>query len=88
MHSLTWTHDASALFALAETWRYGKNAGAIVCDCPPGCPDAGDEMETWYGGHFVCESISQPLAESIIAAVRAAAGKPPAPRAEGDEGSR
>jgi hypothetical protein len=61
-------------------YRIGKN-GAIVSDCPPGCkaterrghgseigPGAGDDHEEWYGGHFVCESVTGEQAAFIVRA--------------------
>lgn len=46
-------------------WRIGK-AGAIVANCPPSC--SGVEHEDFYGGHFICESVSGPDARLIAAA--------------------
>lgn len=60
---------AEALLDMAETWRYGHAGGAIVCDCPPGCSED-KEVEEFYGGHFVCESLDLSLATFIIQAVR------------------
>jgi len=61
--------QAEDLLDMAETWRYGK-CGSIVSDCPAGCLESGGETEAFYGGHFVCESIGETLAEFIIVAVR------------------
>lgn len=60
---------AEAILSMAHTWRYGNAGGAIVCDCPPGCTESGGRTETFYGGHFVCESTGKDLARAIIAAV-------------------
>jgi hypothetical protein len=57
------------------SWRIG-NGGAIVCDCPPDCPEKASARhieashERYYGGHFVCESVGGALAEFIVAAAR------------------
>lgn len=69
------TVDRIALKQVA-TWRVG-NAGAIVCDCPPDCPDKNSSPDTlngghedFYGGHFVCESVGGELAEFVVGAAR------------------
>jgi len=64
----------AALLSMAHTWRYSDAGGAIVCDCPPGCTKTCGDYESWYGGHFVCESMDRALAETIIAAVKNLAG--------------
>lgn len=62
---------AAGALAMVATWRF-NGFDAIICDCPPDCPDNGNEIEQSYGGHFVCESLGRTLAESIIAAVQQA----------------
>lgn len=50
-------------------WRIG-NAGSIVSDCPTGCTEhqKPESHESFYGGHFVCESTGGADAHLIAAA--------------------
>ena len=48
-------------------WRIG-NYGAIVSDCPPNCKQRDGADEHWYGGHIICESVTDEYLHLITAA--------------------
>lgn len=60
------------------TWRQNKvkYGDAIVSDTPDGCrfPCLKDEDFRFYGGHLVCESVSEEHARRIVACVNACEG--------------